>query len=120
MNGKISSTLDGLKEMAGNLHIKETLSQVGDKVKESVSEIDIKETVGEVSEKFKNGGLKDALGEIGDTVKEVAGKATEAVKSSLRENPGAAIDAADDDKVSPNLIKERTSTLNNNPRNEDL
>lgn len=33
--------------------------------------------------------------------------------------PGAAIDAADDDKVSNETVKERTKTLNNNPRNTD-
>lgn len=34
--------------------------------------------------------------------------------------PGAAIDAADDDKVTKKAVKERTKTLNNNPRNHDL
>ena len=109
MNEKISSALDGLKGVTENLHIKET-----------VSEIDIKETLGDVSEKFKSGGLKGALGEIGDTVKEVAGKATDAVKNSLKENPGAAINNADGDKVTPGLVKERTAALNNNPRNNEM
>lgn len=120
MNEKISSAIDGLKGMAENLHIKETIDRVGDKVKESVGEIDIKETIGDVSEKFKSSGIKGALDEIGDTVKEVAGKATDAVKSSLKENPGAAINAADGNKVSPSLVKEDTSALNNNPRNNDM
>lgn len=35
------------------------------------------------------------------------------------EFPGVAIDMADDDKVSKKLVKERTETLNNNPRNTD-
>lgn len=120
MNEKISSALDGLKGATENLHIKETIGRVGDKVKETVSEIDIKETLGDVSEKFKSGGLKGALGEIGDTVKEVAGKATDAVKNSLKENPGAAINNADGDKVTPGLVKERTAALNNNPRNNEM
>lgn len=34
--------------------------------------------------------------------------------------PGAAIDAADDERVDKKLEKERTETLNNNPRNEDM
>ena len=33
--------------------------------------------------------------------------------------PGAAINAADNDKVNEELVKERTSTINNNPRNTD-
>ena len=115
MNEKISSALDGLKGVTENLHIKETIGRVGDKVKETV-----KETIGDVSEKFKSGGLKGALGEIGDTVKEVAGKATDAVKNSLKENPGAAINNADGDKVTPGLVKERTAALNNNPRNNEM
>ncbi len=32
---------------------------------------------------------------------------------------GIAIDKADGDKVTPALVKERTATLNNNPRNDD-
>ncbi len=38
---------------------------------------------------------------------------------ALRDLPGAAIDAADDDKVDDCMVKERTKTLNNNPRNND-
>ena len=33
--------------------------------------------------------------------------------------PGAAINVGDDDKENAGLVKERTSTLNNNPRNTD-
>lgn len=33
--------------------------------------------------------------------------------------PGAAINAADNDKVNEDLVKERTKTINNNPRNTD-
>lgn len=33
--------------------------------------------------------------------------------------PGAAINAADNNRDTPDLIKERTKTLNNNPRNSD-
>lgn len=32
---------------------------------------------------------------------------------------GVAIDKADDDKTNPQLVKERTATINNNPRNDD-
>lgn len=41
-------------------------------------------------------------------------------KQEAREDlPGAAVNAADNDKVNEDLVKERTSTLNNNPRNTD-
>ncbi|MCM1483187.1 MAG: hypothetical protein NC043_02555 [Muribaculaceae bacterium] len=43
----------------------------------------------------------------------------EAVDNAL-EYSGVAIDIADDDKVTPELVKERTCTINNNPRNSDL
>lgn len=33
---------------------------------------------------------------------------------------GATIDKADDEKVDKELVKEDISTLNNNPRNDDL
>ncbi len=33
--------------------------------------------------------------------------------------PGADINIGDDEKESPELVKERTKTLNNNPRNTD-
>ena len=120
MNEKISSALGGLKGMAEKIDIKETISNVGDKIKESVSEIDVKEALGDVSEKFKSGGMKDAMHEAGDKLKEVAGKAGDAVKQGLKNLPGMAINDADGDKVSPSLVKERTSTLNNNPRNTDM
>lgn len=120
MNEKISSAFDGLKDMAENMHIKETISRVGDKVKETVGEIDIQETIGDVADKYKSGGIKGAVNEIGETVKDVAGKASEAVKNSLRENPGAAVNAADNGKVTPKLVKEDTASLNNNPRNNDM
>lgn len=34
--------------------------------------------------------------------------------------PGVAINQADDKEVDPKLVKERTRTLNNNPRNNKL
>lgn len=40
-------------------------------------------------------------------------------KKSLRENPGAAIDSADDDRVTAKPVKEDVKDLNNNPRNTD-
>lgn len=36
-----------------------------------------------------------------------------------KEYPGAAIDRADCDKANPAEVKDRTKTLNNNPRNHD-
>lgn len=119
MNEKISSALDGLKGMVDKVEIKEKVSQVVDNVKESVSEIDIKEKFGEVAAKYKEGGIKKAASEVGDTLKEAAGKAAEAAKSALRDFPGAAVDKGNDGKTDPCLVKERTSALNNNPRNTD-
>lgn len=40
------------------------------------------------------------------------------IKEALRDLPGAAVDAADDEKVTPQLVDERTATLNCNPRND--
>lgn len=40
-------------------------------------------------------------------------------KQTEEELPGAAVNVADNDKVDAELVKERTSTLNNNPRNTD-
>lgn len=37
----------------------------------------------------------------------------------LEDYPGVAINEADKDKENPCLVKERTKTLNNNPRNDD-
>ncbi len=34
--------------------------------------------------------------------------------------PGMAVNESDDEKVDAKLVKERTRTLNNNPRNNDL
>lgn len=34
--------------------------------------------------------------------------------------PGVAIDEADDNRVNQPLVDERTKTLNNNPRNNDI
>lgn len=39
-------------------------------------------------------------------------------EQGLRDYPGAAIDNADDGKVSAEMVKERTKQQNNNPRNE--
>lgn len=40
-------------------------------------------------------------------------------KTSTEIYPGAAVDINDDEKVDGKLVKERTRTLNNNPRNTD-
>lgn len=45
-------------------------------------------------------------------------KAAEQVKA-VEDYPGVAINKSDDNKVDSQLVKERTNTLNNNPRNSD-
>ena len=55
------------------------------------------------------------LNEIKSKVENAANK----VKDALNNLPGMAINKADDGKVSEKLEKERTATLNNNPRNND-
>lgn len=42
-----------------------------------------------------------------------------ATDEQAMEYPGVAINKSDNDKVSEKLEKERTETLNNNPRNND-
>lgn len=62
------------------------------------------------------------LDEIKNKVKnaaDVVGNTAEKVKNALNDLPGAAINKADDNKVNEKLEKERTCTLNNNPRNND-
>lgn len=39
---------------------------------------------------------------------------------AINNYPGTSIDAADCENVTPAEVKERTNTLNNNPRNTDL
>lgn len=41
-------------------------------------------------------------------------------EGSVNDLPGAAINVADDCKVTKELIKERTATLDNNPHSEGL
>lgn len=41
------------------------------------------------------------------------------LNTSAQTYSGVAIDKADDDKINPQLVKERTATINNNPRNDD-
>ncbi|MDE6306610.1 MAG: hypothetical protein K2L90_08495 [Muribaculaceae bacterium] len=38
----------------------------------------------------------------------------------VEQYPGISVNCADDNAVDPKLVKERTKTLNNNPRNSDL
>lgn len=40
------------------------------------------------------------------------------VEKALQDLPGAAIDTADNEKVDPALVEERTKTLNDNPRKD--
>lgn len=46
-------------------------------------------------------------------------KAEQSVQDAL-DYPGVAINDGDDEKENKELVKERTKTLNNNPRNNDL
>ncbi|MDE6854418.1 MAG: hypothetical protein K2J38_05115 [Muribaculaceae bacterium] len=46
-------------------------------------------------------------------------KKKDTADKGARKYPGVAIDVADDEKTSPELVKERTCTQNNNPRNND-
>lgn len=55
-------------------------------------------------------------------LKNVADKADDSarkIENVVDSLPGVAVDKADEDRVSPALVKERTKTLNNNPRNND-
>lgn len=120
MNEKLNSALDGLKSMAEKTHITDKLQDVGDKIKENLSNIDLKETLSEASDKFKNGGIGDAIHAVGDKIKEAICSDADTEKQGLQDLPGAAINVADQNKVNTELVKERTSTLNNNPRNTDM
>lgn len=40
--------------------------------------------------------------------------------NDVEQYPGMSVNCADDNTVDPKLVKERTKTLNNNPRNSDL
>ena len=119
MNNKLNSALDVLKDMAAKANLTDKLHDVGDKIKDNLSNIDIKETISEASEKFKSGGIGDAIHAVGDKIKEALSGDKQA-EEGLRDLPGAAINAADNNKVNDNLVNERTSTLNNNPRNSDM
>lgn len=119
MNEKISSAIDNFKAITGKTEIKEKVSRVVDNVKESVSATGIKEKFDEVAAKYKEISIKKSASEVGNTLKVTVGKATEAVKSALRDLPGAAVDKTDYGKTDPCEVKERTSALNNNPRNTD-
>lgn len=41
------------------------------------------------------------------------------VAEDVAEYPGAALDSADDEKVKERLVKERTKTLDDNPRDNN-
>lgn len=42
------------------------------------------------------------------------------VGTDAQKYSGVAVNMADDEKVNKKLVDERTATLNNNPRNDDL
>lgn len=52
--------------------------------------------------------------------KEQTTDSTKCDEKEMLKYSGIAIDKADDGKVDSALIKERTKTLNNNPRNDEL
>ena len=41
------------------------------------------------------------------------------IRKAADEMPGVAVNIADDEAVDPALVKERTKTINNNPRDTD-
>lgn len=45
---------------------------------------------------------------------------TDAMRKAADNYAGAAIDIADDEKVTPKSVKERTKVINLNPRNQDM
>ena len=63
---------------------------------------------------------KEEIRKADEQAKDCGCKATCSVKDSLQDDPGAAVDSADDNAVDPALVRERTCTLNNNPRNTDM
>ena len=100
--------LDDLKNLASG----EKLSGLGEKIS------DIKEKAHTAAEKAEEIGKKvniDAVRNLAENISHGARKVEQAVDNF----PGAAIDKADKDKVTPDLVKERTTTLNNNPRNHE-
>ncbi|MDE6282396.1 MAG: hypothetical protein K2L97_00225 [Muribaculaceae bacterium] len=83
----------------------------------------LKDKAGEVAHT-----VADKAAEIGksvniDSVKSVADKVGEGAKkfaSAIDHLPGAAVDAADKNKVDNCEVKQDTRMLNNNPRNTDI
>lgn len=116
MDEKFSSALNGIKNLSDNANIKDTISQVSEKVKDVVGNIDLKDAVDDIKESYAHGGVKEALGCVAEKIKE-ASTHSDNVNQSLRDNPGAAINAADNNKVNPEIVKEEVRNLNNNPRN---
>ena len=47
-------------------------------------------------------------------------EAQKQINEAERNYPGAAVDVANDNKVSREMVDEETCELNNNPRNNDL
>lgn len=105
---KTYSTMDlnSIKDLASQ----EKIADIKEKV------CDIAETVEEkarvLGEKIDN----DKVREFAEKVKGNASK----VKNALENYPGAAIDSSDGDKVSPKMVAEDVTQLNNNPRNNDI
>lgn len=53
-----------------------------------------------------------------DNLKKKIKEKEEAFNAAINDLPGAAIDVANNEETDPELINQRTRTLNNNPRNE--
>jgi len=56
---------------------------------------------------------------IGQELSESAA-AEQAVETGLREKPGVALNDADSNRVSAQMVKDSTRMLNNNPRNSEM
>lgn len=91
---------------------------------------DLKEKAGEVKEKVVEGArtVEEKAKELGkkfennQTVRNLSDKAAAGaskVKEMADRLPGIAVDKAEDNKVTPQLVNERTKVLNDNPRSDE-
>lgn len=62
----------------------------------------------------------DAIYAVGDRISNTLTSGKQTDEKRWHDLPGTAINAADKNAVNPSLVKERTCTLNNNPRNTDM
>lgn len=99
-----------------NLASSDKLSDLKDKaaaLKEKAE--DVAHTVAEKAEQIGKSvnidGVKSMAGKVGEGAKKFA--------NAIDHFPGVSEDKADDGKVDPDLVKQDTKMLNNNPRNSD-